>query len=125
MIHRSAAGAAAVEHQPLYVPADGPVLTDADQVLDIVGQALGAGADLVVLPVSRLDETFFDLRTGLAGHILQKFANYRLRLVILGDVSRHVAASDALRDLVRESNRGGQTWFASDKAELAARLALP
>jgi hypothetical protein len=109
--------------EPLYAPADGPVLTDADQVLDIVGQALGAGADLVVLPANRLDETFFDLRTGLAGHILQKFANYRLRLVILGDISRHVAASDALRDLIREANRGRQTWFASDEAELAARLA--
>lgn len=108
--------------EPLYVPADGPVLIDANQVLDIVGQALGAGAGLVVLPVSRLDETFFDLRTGLAGDILQKFVNYGLRLVILGDISRHAAASAALRDLIRESNRGRQTWFASDEAELATRL---
>jgi hypothetical protein len=109
--------------EPLYVPGDGPVLTHADQILDIVGQALGAGAELVVLPVNRLDETFFNLRTGLAGHVLQTFANYRLRLVILGDVSRHVAVSDALRDLIRESNRGRQTWFAADEADLAARLA--
>ena len=109
--------------EPLYVPADGPVLTDADQILDIVGQALSADADLVVLPVNRLDETFFNLRTGLAGHILQTFANYRMKLVILGDISRHAAASDALRDLIRESNRGRQTWFAVDEADLAARLA--
>ena len=109
--------------EPLYVAAEGPVLTDADQILDIVGQALGAGADLVVLPVNRLDETFFNLRTGLAGQVLQTFANYRLKLVILGDVSRHVAASDAVRDLILESNRGRQAWFAADKADLAARLA--
>jgi hypothetical protein len=109
--------------EPLCVPADGPVLTDADQLLDIVGEALGAGADLVILPVSRLGETFFNLRTGLAGEVFQKFVNYRVRLIILGDVSRYIAASDALRDLIRESNRGNQIWFASDEAELAARLA--
>ena len=47
---------------------------------------------------------------------------YRLHLVVVGDIARHVAASTALRDFVREANRGRQTWFVADAEELAARL---
>ena len=57
-----------------------------------------------------------------AGAVVQKFVNYRLRLVVVGDVSEHVAASTALRDFVREANRGTQTGFVADEAELAAWL---
>ncbi|GIJ47080.1 hypothetical protein Val02_39660 [Virgisporangium aliadipatigenens] len=100
------------------VPADGPVI---DNALDVIGDAFGTGAETVVIPVERLDPAFFDLRTGIAGEMFQKFVNYRLRLVILGDVGAHVAASNAFRDLVRESNRGRHVWFVANRAELAAR----
>jgi hypothetical protein len=46
-----------------------------------------------------------------------------MRLAVVGDVSRHVAASTALRDLVFESNRGNQVWFVADLDELDTRLA--
>jgi hypothetical protein len=101
------------------VPAEGPTI---DNALDVIGDAFGTGAEVVVIPVERLDPAFFDLRTGIAGELLQKFVNYRLRLVILGDVGERVAASNAFRDLVRESNRGRQVWFVADRAELAKRL---
>lgn len=52
----------------------------------------------------------------------QKFANYRLRLVILGDVSAHVKRSEAFADFVREANRGDQLWFAADVAALDEKL---
>jgi Domain of unknown function (DUF4180) len=77
----------------------------------------------VALPAGRLDDRFYDLRTGLAGEVLQKFVNYRVRLVVLGDISAHTAASDALRDLVRESNRGDHIWFVTDLDELDTRFA--
>ena len=41
----------------------------------------------------------------------------------MGDVSAAVAASDPLRDFVRESNRGATVWFVDDLAALEARLA--
>jgi hypothetical protein len=37
-------------------------------------------------------------------------------------ISEHVAASPALRDLVRESNQGNQIWFVADLDALDARL---
>lgn len=63
---------------------------------------------------------FFTLSTGLAGEFLQKFANYRLRLVIVGDVSRYTEQSSAVGDFVREANRGNQITFVSRLEELRA-----
>jgi hypothetical protein len=45
-----------------------------------------------------------------------------MALVVLGDISRHTEASSALRDFVRECNRGRQTWFLTDVEELRERL---
>ena len=102
--------------------ADGPTLRGDDEAIDVVADALGAGADLVAIPVERLPDEFFSLRTRLAGGIVQKFVNYRLRLAVVGDISRHLAVSTALRDFVAESNRGRQLWFVSSLEELDERL---
>ena len=106
----------------LTVPVDGPPVAGEQDALDLLGDAFGAGAEVLVVPVERLAADFFRLRTGVAGAVVQKFVNYRLRLVVVGDITEHVAASTALRDFVREANRGGQTWFVADEAELEARL---
>ena len=74
------------------------------------------------VPVARLAPEFFVLTSGVAGAVVQKFVNYRVRLAVVGDVSGFVAESTALRDFVREANRGRQTWFVADEAELAGRL---
>jgi hypothetical protein len=72
-----------------------------------------------VIPRNLLDERFFDLKTGVAGDILQKVSNYRLRLAILGDFE-HVA-SKSLRDFISESNRGNQVIFVDNKEEALER----
>ncbi len=62
------------------------------------------------------------LRSGLAGSTAQKLVNYRITLVIVGDIVAYLDASNALRDWVRESNRNGDLWFVPDDGTLAARL---
>lgn len=101
----------------------GPPLTNAQDALEMIQEALGCSASLVVLPVERLDETFFHLRTGLAGEIVQKFANYRLRVAIVGDLSERAAKSSSLRDFLYEANRGNTIWFVSTIEEVEKRLA--
>lgn len=101
--------------------ADGPSLDGERAAVDLIGSASGR-AEVVAVPVARIAPAFFTLAGGVAGEVVQKFANYRLRLAVVGDVTEHVAASTALRDFVREADRGGQTWFVADEAELAARL---
>jgi Domain of unknown function (DUF4180) len=102
--------------------ADGPVVATEQDALDLVGAALGQ-AEVVAVAADRLDDRFFALDSGLAGAVMQKFVNYRLRLVLAGDIARHLEASGALRALVAESNRGRHVWFVADLDELDARLA--
>lgn len=102
---------------------EGPLLRSERDAVDVVGAALSKRANLVVIPVARLADDLFSLRTRIAGEIIQKFVNYGLRLVIVGDIARHADASEALRDFVFETNRGRQVWFLPDMAELETRLA--
>ncbi|HUR04114.1 MAG TPA: DUF4180 domain-containing protein [Nonomuraea sp.] len=107
----------------LWSSPNGEVIQDERGAVDLVGEALGQRAQVVIIPTERLDDAFFQLRTRIAGDIMQKFTTYRLLLVILGDISRHVTASSALRDLVHESNQGDHVWFLSSPEELGERLA--
>ncbi|MDT0310380.1 DUF4180 domain-containing protein [Streptomyces sp. DSM 44917] len=106
----------------LLCPEEGdPIRGEADAT-GLIGEAGYQGARWVALPAGRLDEEFFRLRTGVAGGIAQKFAQYRMGLAVLGDIARHTAASEALRDFVRECNRGRQLWFVDGLPELEERL---
>ena len=107
----------------LYVEADGPAISTPEQTSDLIGNAWMDHADLLAIPVARLDPDFFRLSSGLAGEITQKAVNYQVRLVVLGDVSEWVARSDSFRDFVWESNRGQHVWFVADRAALEAKLA--
>jgi hypothetical protein len=105
----------------LVCDAEGAPIATPQDALDVIGGAFGQ-AEVVAMPVGRLDEQFFRLRSGLAGEVMQKFVNYRVRLVIVGQVPD---AGTAFSDLVRESNRGRHVWFVRDLEELDARLARP
>jgi Domain of unknown function (DUF4180) len=97
------------------------VRTDRDAV-ELIGEAYEHAARLIVIPVERFEDAFFELRTRVAGEILGKFATYRMRVAIVGDISRHVEESSALRAFVIECNRGSQIWFLANADELAVRL---
>ena len=96
------------------------IATEQDALDHLIGEALGHGASMVAVPVSRLDPAFFALRTGLAGSIAQKITNYRLKLAVIGDISVHLHASSALRDWVRESNKHDTIRFVPSLDDLAA-----
>ncbi|MBO8185413.1 DUF4180 domain-containing protein [Streptomyces spirodelae] len=102
--------------------ADGETIGSESDALDVIGNTSYQGAEWAVIPASRLDEAFFQLRTRLAGDVVQKFVQYGLRLAVVGDISRHLEGSSSLRDFVRECNRGRQTWFLTDLEELRERL---
>lgn len=101
--------------------ADGPPIATERDAVDLVGAAFGT--DVIAIPRTRLTADFFRLRTRLAGEVLQKLGDYRFKVAIVGDVSAEIATSDALRDFVRECNRGRQVWFVEDLAGLERRLA--
>ncbi|MFJ8079133.1 hypothetical protein RKD23_000847 [Streptomyces sp. SAI-170] len=101
---------------------EGPLLDGESAALDLIGDAFGQDATLVAVPVERVPQEFFRLRTGVAGAVMQKFVTYRVRLAVVGDVSRQAAESGALRDFLRETNEGGHIWFVPDYDELGEKL---
>jgi len=106
----------------LVADAAGPLLRTEDDARDVIQETFGSEIRLAVIPVERLDPDFFALRTGVAGAFVQKLVQYRLRLAVVGDISAQVDASDALRDWVREVNRGRDILFVPDVAALEERL---
>ncbi|ADB31919.1 alpha/beta hydrolase [Kribbella flavida DSM 17836] len=90
-------------------------ITDVQSAIDLIGNAsYWHRAEWVALTVEQLPAGFFELSTGVAGEIVQKFAQYGMGLAVVGDVSAYEAASTPFRDWVRESNRGRQLWFVPD-----------
>lgn len=102
---------------------EGPRLDGERAATDIIGDSYAAQPAVVAIPVARLAPEFLTLSNRVAGNVIQKFVNYGVAVAFVGDVSEAVAGSNALRDFVRESNRGRHVWFLADMAELEAKLA--
>jgi hypothetical protein len=102
--------------------ADGQRMRNYQDAIDLLGKAFENHAELIVIPVECLDDDFFRLKTRIAGELIQKFVQYRRRLAIVGDISRHLAESSALQALVNESNRGKDVWFLASLDQLSRRL---
>jgi len=106
----------------LLLEEDGPQINAAADGRDLVEEALNHRATLLAVPAQRLGPEFFQLRTGIAGEIIQKVLNYRCQFAVIGDITSHVAASTALRDFVVECERGTDIHFFPDLATLRDRL---
>ena len=107
----------------LCLEAGDPMLASEHDANDLVGLAFAEGAMIIAVPVEQLPADFFRLRSGLAGLFAQKMVNYHLTLAAIGDIADHLAASAALRDWVRETNRGDRVWFLPSGDALVAHLA--
>ncbi|MBI5949700.1 MAG: DUF4180 domain-containing protein [Chloroflexi bacterium] len=106
----------------LFVAAEEPCLGTVRQVTDLIGDAMGEDAFVIAVQASALDPSFFDLRSGFAGEVLQKAVNYGRKFAVVGDVSTYTAASRAFHDLVVESAYSRGYFFVPDLDALAARL---
>ncbi len=99
------------------------VIKDASQMLDFMASAAyttQSDSLGIVFHKQSIPESFFDLKTRLAGEILQKFSNYRVKLAIVGDFGGY--SSKALADFIRECNRGNQVFFVSDIDTAIAKM---
>jgi hypothetical protein len=92
----------------------------AGDVLDLIGECGGHRTRAVLIEEEHLPAEFFDLRSGLAGEVLQKLQNYQIRLaVVMADVPTR---SGRFGELVREANRGSQFRFFATRAPAEAWL---
>jgi hypothetical protein len=85
------------------------IISEVNDVLELIYGIGAYDCDRIIIRDRNLHDDFYRLRTGLAGDILQKFSNYRVRLAIIGDFSKY--GSKSLHDFIRESNRGRMIFF--------------
>ena len=95
------------------IKAEELVIQSEQDALDIMAN-IGYQFDsrIIIIHKKNLGEDFFDLSSGLAGGILQKFSNYRVRLLVVGDFSGN--GSRSLKEFILESNKGRQVNFVAD-----------
>ena len=102
------------------VKSAGIVIGQTQDALDLMANADYLGARKIMIREEHLDPAFFDLKTGMAGEILQKFTNYRVQLAIIGDFSKYPGKS--IRDFIFENNRYGRINFVSSREEAIKKL---
>ncbi|BAP32040.1 uncharacterized protein CHSO_3003 [Chryseobacterium sp. StRB126] len=98
------------------VSSDQIIIQSAEDGLDLMGNIYYQGFDKVIVYEKNITPDFFDLKTKIAGEILQKFSNYRIGLTIVGDFSKY--ESKSMKDFILESNKTGHVNFVEtlDKA---------
>ncbi len=102
------------------LPENTTEISSAEDILDIMADSRYNGAQSIIIHKSTLSAAFFDLKTGIAGEILQKFSNYRMQLAIVGNFSQY--RSKSLKDFIIESNRTGRILFVSSVEEALLKL---
>lgn len=99
------------------------VIEDVQTALDLMATVrYETGCDRMVISKSLLIESFFDLKTRLAGEILQKFINYRVKVAFIGDFS--VYPSQSLQDFIYESNSGNDIFFLPTEQQAIEKLSM-
>ena len=100
------------------VAANDMLFTVPEDANDLLGNAYYQGFDGMIISADKISPRFFDLKTRLAGEILQKFSTFQMRLAIVGAFS--VFPSENLKSFIYESNRGGLIHFSPTTADALA-----
>lgn len=103
------------------VSGEGKLITDAQSALELaMSVKYASGADMFAISKKQVCGEFFVLSTGIAGEILQKLCNYRVKIAIFGDFSHYTSKS--LHDFIYESNNGDNVFFTATKEEALQKL---
>lgn len=99
------------------------IITDVQSALDFIATVnYESGCDCVIVNKSAICEDFFDLKTKLAGEVLQKFINYHMKIAVVGDFSMYTSKS--LKDFIYESNLGNSIYFMPSEKQAIEKLSI-
>jgi hypothetical protein len=88
---------------------DDILISKAEEGTQLLADLYYQGFDLIIIQSGQLNHSFFELKSGLAGEVLQKCSNWRMRLTIVGNFNE--VTSKSLRDFIYESNKGKMVNF--------------
>jgi hypothetical protein len=100
-----------------------PIITDTQSALDLMATVdYNDNCQRIAIYKEAITPDFFNLSTGIAGEILQKFTNYAKKIAIIGDFSNYT--SKPLKDFIYESNKGNAIFFVADEECALEKLIL-
>ena len=100
---------------------DTVLISDVQSALDLMATVqYEADSKRIIIKKSLISESFFDLKTRLAGDILQKFINYSVKIAIVGDFSMYTSKS--LKDFIYECNKGKDIFFLATEQQSIEKL---
>ena len=85
------------------------IINTIEEGINLVGTLYYQGFEGAIIHRDTITPYFFDLKTKIAGEILQKFSNYRIRLAIVGNFESYT--SNSLKNFIYECNKGRQVNF--------------
>lgn len=77
--------------------------TERDAV-DLIAACMENNTGLLIIQDKALSENFFNLRTGLAGTVLQKFVNYNIKAALI--ITNEEKISGRFKEMITEANKG-------------------
>ncbi|QWG39356.1 DUF4180 domain-containing protein [Bacillus mycoides] len=100
---------------------DTVLISDVQSALDLMATVqYEADSKRIAINKSLISESFFDLKTRLAGDILQKFINYSVKIAIIGGFSMYTSKS--LKDFIYECNKGKDIFFLATEQQAIEKL---
>jgi len=100
-----------INGRKIVVCSRGQLIRKEQDILELIAVCGANDTNLVILPADNFAPEFFDLKSGLAGVIFQKFSNYQITAAIVGDFTN---VCQRFRELIGECNRGRQIHFTGD-----------
>ncbi len=98
-------------------------ITDTNSAIDLIASIdYETKCNKIIIYKENICNEFFDLKTQIAGEILQKFVNYNYKLCIIGNFEN--IDSKALKDFIYECNNGNCIYFAKDLTEAKSFYAI-
>lgn len=76
---------------------------------DLLSLCYYHNSNFLLLDESNLSPEFFNLRSGLAGAAMQKFANYQVKTAIL--LPKHADQTERFKELMYEMNQSNHVRF--------------
>ncbi|MED2038743.1 DUF4180 domain-containing protein [Bacillus wiedmannii] len=100
---------------------DKVLISDVQSALDTMATVqYEVDAKHIIIHKSLISEDFFDLKTRLAGDILQKFINYKVKIAIVGDFSMYTSKS--FKDFIYECNKGKDIFYLATEQQAIEKL---
>ncbi len=94
----------------IFIESDEILINDVNSALDLMMSVqYETNSNKIIIKKESIVEDFFDLKTKIAGEVLQKFINYNVKVAIIGDFS--IYTSKALKDFIYECNSGRDIFY--------------